>query len=161
VTAVYLDPRWTGHQDPQYDYALLRVAHQQVAGRLVGVQDVTGANVVRLAPRDGLPVTDVAYDAGIDDRPITCTTPAYYTGPFPSFNCHGYVGGSSGSPWLAHLPGTSLTAVRGVIGGLHQGGCFEYTSYSARFTPDIFRLLHRADAGGPADVAPPAGSDGC
>ena len=161
VTAAYLDQRWVQRQDTQFDYAILRVGHQQVKGQLRGLQDVTGGNELRLAPRIGLPITDVAYNAGINDQPITCTTPAYYTQRFPTFNCHGYVGGSSGSPWLARLPGSSKLAVRGVIGGLHQGGCFDYTSYSPLFTAAARQLLQRAVAGGHSDVAPAAGSDGC
>ena len=112
-------------------------------------------------PGAGSTITDVAYNAGIDDRPVACTVPTYRTMGYPSFNCHGYVGGSSGSPWLSRQPGRRLDVVRGVIGGLHQGGCYEYTSYSPLFTPDVRRLLVRVIHGGHPDVAPEPGSDGC
>lgn len=161
VTHAYVDPDWSRSQDPQHDYAVLQVAHQRHGGRTVGIEDVTGANALGQAPSDGRTITDVAYNSGIDDQPITCTTTAYYTDGFPSFNCHGYVGGSSGSPWLATLPGSDRSVVVGVIGGLHQGGCYEYTSYSSAFGPDVYALLFRATLGLHPDTVPDAGSDGC
>ena len=161
VTRAYADPRWIRSQDPRYDYAILVVADQTVDGRRSGVEDVTGANVLGRAPRPGQSVTDVAYNSGIGDRPITCTATVSYTDGFPGFDCHGYVGGSSGSPWLSAVPGTGLTEVEGVIGGLHQGGCYEYTSYSSAFTWQVYKLVLRAALDLPADVVPVAGSDGC
>jgi len=161
VTRAYVDPRWVRDQDPQYDYAILEVADQSVDGRRTGVEDVTGANILGRAPHAGQSVTDVAYNSGIDDRPVKCTTTVYYTGGFPGFNCHGFVGGSSGSPWLSEVPGTGLTEVDGLIGGLHQGGCYEYTSYSPAFTWQAYKLVLRASLGLRPDVVPVAGSDGC
>lgn len=155
ITAAYVDPKWLTGQDPRYDYALLRVAP-------VGstrIQDVTGANTLGTAPTVGAAITDIAYNAGRDDDPIRCTTSAYRTAGYPSFNCHGYVGGSSGSPWLTR--GSGRKTVRGVIGGLHQGGCFEYTSYSSPFTWAVYRLLARAARDESPDVVPVAGGDGC
>ncbi len=157
VTHVYLDPAWVRSQDPQHDYAILQVASRHA----VRIQDVTGANVLGRAPRSGTRITDVAYNAGILDRPVRCTTSTYWTAGYPTFNCHGFVGGSSGSPWLTTVPGTHMRIVRAVIGGLHQGGCYEYTSYSAAFTGDIVRLLVRASLGIHPDSAPDPGGDGC
>ncbi|HEU5268077.1 MAG TPA: trypsin-like peptidase domain-containing protein [Jatrophihabitans sp.] len=157
VTGAYVDARWRVNQDPHYDYALLRVAP---AGA-VHLQDVTGAHLLGVAARSGETITDIAYNAGRDDDPIRCTTTAYRTDGYPSFNCHGYVGGSSGSPWLTVLFGGRLTIVRGVIGGLHQGGCFEYTSYSSPFTWRVYGLLARASRHAPPDVVPEPGGDGC
>lgn len=161
VRHAYVDPRWIKSQDPRYDVALLQVADHRHGRRTVDVQDVTGANLLLPRPRPGERITDVAYNYGIGDQPITCTTRAYYTNEYPSFNCHGFVGGSSGSPWLTSSPDTHITYVRGVIGGLHQGGCYEYTSYSAPFSTDVFRLLARATIGHDPDTVPQAGSDGC
>jgi hypothetical protein len=157
VTHAYVSPQWIADQDPQHDYAILQVARH---GRRA-VQDVTGGNVLGLAPWPGMPIRDVAYNAGIDDQPIQCRVRVYYTAGFPSFNCHGYVGGSSGSPWLFQAPFTHRTFVVGVIGGLHQGGCYEYTSYSPAFRGDEYRLLLRAVLGQHPDIVPEAGSDGC
>jgi hypothetical protein len=161
VQSAYVDPAWLTSQDTRYDYAILRVAKQDRAGRQVGVQDVTGGNVLAFAPPTGTRVTDVAYNEGLDDQPITCATTAYRDQGFPAFNCHGYVGGSSGSPWLVRIPGTHLTTVVGLIGGLHQGGCYEYTSYSSSFTGRADALLLRASLHARPDTVPVAGSDGC
>jgi hypothetical protein len=155
VLSAYLPPQWLSGQDPHYDYAFLRVRRQWRRGSLLGVQDFTGANSLGLAPGSGWKVTDVAYNSGRNDDPVHCTTQVYYARGYPAFDCHGYVGGSSGSPWLNH------GYVDGVIGGLHQGGCFEYTSYSSPFTSQIDDLWWRATQSGPGDVAPAPGSDGC
>ncbi|WP_328459527.1 trypsin-like serine peptidase [Streptomyces sp. NBC_00448] len=161
VTHAYIDPRWAGGQDPHYDYAILQVADQSIGGVKTAIQDVTGGNVLAPAPRAGRSITDVAYNSGIDDLPIHCATTATYTDGFPGFNCHGFVGGSSGSPWLAKVPGTHVTEVVGVIGGLYQGGCYEYTSYSSPLTWQADKLILRATLGQHPDVVPAAGSDGC
>ncbi|MFT4084877.1 MAG: trypsin-like peptidase domain-containing protein [Nocardioides sp.] len=189
VTAAYVDRAWIEDQDPQHDYAILTVAdrtdgtgkvdrtgarhghsarHSDRHRHATRLQDVTGANVLGLAPRDGTTITDIAYNYGIDDLPVTCTTTTYTTDGYPTFDCSGYVGGSSGSPWLttvrhgrANGHGRQVRVVTGVIGGLHQGGCVDYTSYSSSFTRDVHRLLARADAHEPGDLAPEPGSDGC
>lgn len=122
VTHAYVDPAWIAHQDPQHDYALLQVADQSRDGRRRHLEDVTGGNVLGIAPWPGRPITDIAYNAGINDAPIRCAAPTYGTAGYPSINCHGFVGGSSGSPWLVPMPGTARHFVVGVIGGLHQGG---------------------------------------
>jgi hypothetical protein len=161
VVHAYVDPSWTASQDPQHDYAILQIAHQQQGRHSVGIEDVTGGNRLGLAPRSGEQITDVAYNAGVDDQPIECRAPVYYSDGYPAFNCHGYVGGSSGSPWITSIPGTHTSFVRGVIGGLHQGGCYEYTSYSSAFSSDVYRLLVRATRHLHPDTVPKAGSDGC
>jgi hypothetical protein len=151
VTRVYVDPAWTRDQDPQHDVALLRVAPR--GGQQI--EDRTAAAVLTRAPAAGMPVTVDGYVAGSGGRPITCTAPVYYTSGFPSFDCAGYADGVSGGPWL-----TGAHAV-GVVGGLHQGGCTDSTSYSPAFGADTFALLARAQAGGRGDIAPIPGSDGC
>lgn len=155
VAAAYVPPQWKQGQDAQHDYAILRMQPKHLNGHRQAIQDVTGANRLALAPRIGEQVTGVAYNKGFDDKPIRCTVPAYYTRHYPAFDCHGYVIGSSGSPWLHD--GT----VVGVIGGLHQGGCTEHTSYSSHFRADVYDLVQRAEQGGAGDRAPSPGRDGC
>jgi hypothetical protein len=161
VVGAYVSPQWTRSQDPQHDYAILAVAPRTVDGHRTQLQQVTGANLLGVAPPTGTTITDLAYNGGVGGAAITCTVPVYYTDGFPGFNCHGYVGGSSGSPWLARLGPSHAYAVVGLIAGLHQGGCYEYTSYSPALHLDAYQLLLRASSGGPADTVPPAGSDGC
>lgn len=161
VVHAYLPPAWQQRQDPKHDYAILQVADQTRHGRRVGVQDVAPGSILALAPRSGDRITDIAYNEGISDRPVRCSVPIYLTHGYPTFSRHGYVGGSSGSPWLTRLPGTDGRVVRGVIGGLHQGGCYDYTSYSSPFGVDIYRLYLRAVGHIHPDIAPVAGGDGC
>lgn len=161
-TAAYVDPSWLRDQDPQHDYAILRLASQLSNGRQVGVQDVVGGgSLIAPAARTGQKLTVPAYPAGIDDQPIDCTVTVYRTDGYPSFDCAGYFGGTSGAPWLVATTDHSTWLVAGVIGGLHQGGCVDYTSYSSAFSLDSYRLWLRAALGLPPDRLPVAGSDGC
>jgi hypothetical protein len=69
------------------------------------------------------------------------------------------VDGTSGSPWLVDTP-TQPTIV-GLIAGLHQGGCYPWTSYSPPLGARAHAVYERAARGATPDVAPRAGSDGC
>jgi len=84
VTHAYVDRAWITSQDPRDDFAFLQVAHQERDSRSVGVQDVTGANVLLSKPWPGERITDIAYNAGKDDQPIRCTIRVYYTAGYPS-----------------------------------------------------------------------------
>lgn len=162
VTGVWVDPAWTDHQDPRADVAVLRVADQTFPrGVFVSVQQVTGGERLGTAPPSGTHVTDVAYNSGIDDSPVSCTTTTRVQDGFPAFDCAGYVGGSSGSPWLATDPVTGGTEVRGVIGGPHQGGCLDSTSYSAPFGGAVAELVRAAASGLRPTGAPTPGGSGC
>jgi V8-like Glu-specific endopeptidase len=160
VQRVWVDPRWISSQNPQDDYAFLQVAPRRIDGHIRNVQDLTGGSDLGWAPGDGAKITDIAYPYGINDAPIKCTTHIVYTAGYPTFNCHGYPGGTSGSPFLAFHPGRA-TAVVGLIGGLHQGGCYEWNSFSSPFGARIHRTYGRAVRGAPADTVPTAGGDGC
>lgn len=160
VEHAYVAAQWQTQHNTQDDFAILQLADQTRGGRSVRVQDVTGANLLATAPAPGETITDIAYNGGAD-RPVSCTVPTYRTDGYPAFNCDGFVGGSSGSPWLSSIPGTHLRAVRGVIGGLHQGGCYSYTSYSSRFTVAVYAVYARAVFGLHPDDVSPAGGDGC
>lgn len=161
VLHAYLAPGWLKDQDPRQDVAILQLAPRTVRGRRVEIQNAVGANLLGSAPKRDTLITDIVYNAGSGDRPITCTTRSYLTSGYPTFNCGGYVGGSSGSPWLSGVPGSRLHVVRGVIGGLNQGGCYDYTSYSSPFGADVAKLYLRAVTRQHPDSAPNAGSDGC
>ena len=160
TTRVWVSPRWTAHGDTQQDYAFLQVAPQRIHGRLRNVEAVTGANLLGLAPRTGTLVTDPAYPGGVDDAPITCTARITYTQGYPTFDCYGYFGGTSGSPFLIERPGRP-GVVTGVIGGLHQGGCYDWNSFSSAFGAETVRTYLRAILGRRSDLAPQAGGDGC
>jgi hypothetical protein len=151
VRRVYVDAAWRARQDPQHDLAILQVApHGDTE-----VEDVTGASELGTAPAPGTAVTVVGYVAGSGGAPLRCTTHTYDTHGFPAVDCPDFADGVSGGPWLhgRHLVGTT--------GGLHQGGCTPATSYSAAFGRAAAHLLARAEAGGPGDIAPIPGNDGC
>lgn len=162
VKAAYVDKRWLANQNPQADYAFLTMQPQQRQGHVVNIEDVVGGN--RLVIDRGFHnwTVVVGYPAGVGGRPIICANETYDHNGYPAFNCHGYVGGTSGGPFLVNFnPSTQTGSVDGVIGGLHQGGCFEYTSYSSYFTVGTALVYYRAVHGGPGDMVPKAGSDGC
>ncbi len=161
VREAYVDPAWLANQDPRHDYAILRLDHQQWHGRWSGVQDVVGANVLGLAPQPGTAVTVDGYAFGINDRPLSCSEAVGQSDGYPTLDCNGLPAGTSGGPWLLRTPFPPLTLTVGVIGGLHQGGCTDATSYSAPFTWQVYFLWLRALLGAPGDLVPFPGSDGC
>ena len=159
VTAVHVEPKWVTRQDPHADVAFLTVAPQTIDGKRTEIEQVTGAYTLGSTPGKGVKITVTGYPAGTTNNPITCTTTTYLTDAYPSFDCRGYVDGTSGSPWLRVTKhGTQIV---GVIGGLNQGGCVDYTSYSSPLAKDADDAYARADDDAPADVAPQPGGDGC
>ena len=159
VTGAYVEPGWVSGQDTDEDVAVLRVAPRVIGGREVTVQDVAGSNPLGTRAEPDLTITDVAYNNGSDTRHV-CTARVYTSKGAPAFDCDGFVGGSSGSPWLAPDTNGVLT-VRGLIGGVNQGGCSASTSFSSPIDAGVVALVHRADAGGHGDSVPSAGASGC
>jgi hypothetical protein len=159
VTGVHLAPGWLHGRDPHDDFAFLTVAPQRIHGRMEGIEQVTGAYQLGGVPRSGSPITVTGYPAGSDDRPISCRTKVFFTGDFPSFDCRGYVDGTSGSPWLVHTAGATL--VVGLIGGKNQGGCVDSRSYSPPLTQAARQAYARACDRDVSDVAPRPAGDGC
>jgi V8-like Glu-specific endopeptidase len=160
VTGAYLDPDWLTAQDPRRDYAFLTVAPRNIQGRWTNVESVTGGNLLGSIPHRGERISVPGVPRGTDDAPLTCTTTVYFRGIFPAFDCDPYVDGTSGSPWLAAAPDGGQEVV-GVIGGLHQGGCHSWTSYSSRLGAHARAAYRRAVAESTPDIAPRPGADGC
>jgi len=160
VTAAYVESRWLSRQDQRADIAFLTVAPRVINGVSTEIEQVTGAYQLGPTAVRGERVTVSGYPAGSVNDPITCTARVYLTKRFPSFDCRGFIGGTSGSPWLRVTKhGTEIV---GVIGGLYQGGCYDYTSYSSRLAGDADSAYGRAsEQREPADVAPRPGDDGC
>lgn len=104
-------------------------------------------------------MTVPAYVLGSHDEPVTCTAPTYDHAGYPAFNCNRYADGTSGAPWLVRTGRT--WEVVGVIGDLHQGGCYPWTSYTAPFDAATQRLALQAASGGLASTFPTPGGDGC
>lgn len=159
VTAAYGDPEWMSRQDPQRDWAFLTVADRTIGGKARTLQSVTGGHRLDDTAQPGSLVTVIGYALGHDDEALRCRAAVYRHAGYPAFDCGGFVGGTSGSPWLQRTRGGFV--VVGDIGGLHQGGCTPSTSYSPPLGAPAQRALRRAARGQHPDVFPPAGSDGC
>ena len=159
VTAAHIEPKWAARQDPDGDVAFLTVAPRTINGVLTSIERAAGSYDLGSTATPGQKVTVTGYPAGGANNPITCTAKTYLTKAFPALDCRGYVSGTSGTPWLsATQHGTEIV---GVIGGLNQGGCHDYTSYSSPLARDADDAYHRAAEHAPADVAPQPGGDGC
>ncbi len=153
VSAVYLDPRWIGEQDPQADYAIVRVAGDSDANLLAAAG---GGLTLGTAPAAGSPVTVTGYPMGEGGSALACRGSTEWSPQgFPSLACGGLTDGFSGAPWV------SGSTVTGLVGGLDGGGCDDDVSYSPRFDDRIARLLARAEAGGRGDAAPAALESDC
>lgn len=161
VGRAWVSPSWVRAQDPQQDYAILQVADRVIDGVRVHLRSVTGGNRLGLAAASGTTVSIPAYPTGIGDAPLTCTTRTFDEHGFPGFRCGGYVGGTSGAPWLSATDRPGVRQVVGIIGGLHQGGCRADTSYSSRLDVAVIILMIRAVLDLPGDDVPARGTDGC
>lgn len=152
VSTVYLDPRWVSEQDPQADYAIVRVTSDSGLSRLIADGD---GLTLGSAPAAGSPVTVTGYPMGEGGGAVACRGATQWSPDgFPSLACAGLTDGFSGAPWV------SGSTVTGLVGGLDGGGCDDDVSYSPRFDGRITGLLARAEAGGSGDAAPAAlGSD--
>jgi V8-like Glu-specific endopeptidase len=159
VIAVHGATGWLKNHDTQNDYAFLVVGPRTINGKVTQIQDVTGGNQLGNAAVAGETVTVPAYARGSDDQPLTCTIKVYLDDGFPAFNCNPYPGGTSGSPWLVSTAHGDV--VVGVIGGLHQGGCHTYTSYSSAFSTTTWRTYATSAEGLPTTPFPGSGSNGC
>jgi V8-like Glu-specific endopeptidase len=159
VTGAYGAPGWLRHRDPRDDWAFLTVARRRWHGRLETLQQVTGAHRLGAPASRRDRVTVIGYGVGHGGTPIRCTAPVYVHRGYPAFDCGGFVGGTSGSPWLRRT--TTGWVVAGEIAGLQQGGCTPSTSYSPALGPAARRTLQRAGRGNAPEQFPPAGSDGC
>jgi V8-like Glu-specific endopeptidase len=159
VTAAYVERRWEARQDPDGDVAFLTVAPHIVDGVRTEIEQVTGAYTLGATAVAGQRVTVIGYPAGGANDPITCTNVVYLTAKFPSFDCRGFVDGTSGSPWLRTT--RRGTAIVGLIGGPNQGGCHDYTSYSAELRAEADTAYARASGDRSPDVAPQPRGDGC
>lgn len=157
VTAVFVNPAWESDHAPPDDIAILRVAESDTETGSRKLQDVTGSNPLGATPAASTTVTVQGFNLGIDDHAISCASGLGVLRGNPTFRCDGYVGGSSGSPWLV-TGADGVTRVTGVIGGLNEGGCTNQTSFSPVFDTNVQGLLARAEHSGiEGDTLPTAG----
>ena len=139
--------RWLQRGDPDMDFAFAAV--QVMGGRRIA--DVVGANTLEINQGPGIQVVIAGYPAKENypaDRPVGCAGRASRQSRTQMrFDCHGFYGGTSGSPWLSDYDAHTQTGhVVGVIGGYQEGGSEEWRSYSPLFTDAVAHLLDTADA---------------
>ncbi|HET9080842.1 MAG TPA: serine protease [Trebonia sp.] len=151
-------PQWANSADPNYDVGF--VVLQSLNGQ--NIQQVLGAN--RLGYDSGyqylVRVTGYPDSA---ETPITCVNwTSRESATQLRFNCGGYTGGTSGSPWVTHYnPKSGTGTIVGVIGGYEQGGYTPSVSYSAYFGSGVQQLYQQAISGGTAagpTLTPAAGA---
>ncbi|MCO6009893.1 trypsin-like serine protease [Actinoallomurus purpureus] len=142
---------WKARADPDLDFGFIILAKDPATGK--NVADVTGSN--RLTPNTALPeaVHVVGYPASgtsSNDRAIQCDTTAIHRFKYQlAFDCDGFTGGTSGSPWLwKYDPVKRQGKVVGVLGGYHQGGDTSRRSYSSLLDGDIAGLRDQAEKAG-------------
>jgi V8-like Glu-specific endopeptidase len=161
VMHAYADPGWIDHQDPDRDFVILQVADADRNGTPARLETVTGGNYLGASPPTGASVAVIAYNSGVSDRPTSCVAVVRYENGYPTFDCPGFSGGTSGSPWLTWDPVARHYIVHAVIGGPKGGGCVDSTSYSPPFDDAITSLLSRAATGTGGDSLPKPRDDGC
>jgi hypothetical protein len=155
VTGAYVSQRWIQHQDPQADFAFLTLSPQDSSGKTRTVQSVVGGNQLVIDQQLPRQTVVVGYPAGSGGQPVICLNQASARAGYPAFRCGGFVGGTSGGPWLADYNAqTGHGELYGVTGGRHQGGCVNWVSYSSSFNADTMAVYQQAVAGQQPDVVP-------
>lgn len=144
VTAALVEPQWEADRDPQADIAFLVVAPRRINGATRQIEQVTGAYALGETAGRGQRVSITGSPAGGANNPIRCAATVYLTAGYPTFDCRGFVNGTSGSPWLRVT--SHGTQVVGVIGGLNEGGEHDYTSYSSPLGADVDATYVRASS---------------
>ncbi|MEU9116828.1 trypsin-like serine protease [Streptomyces sp. NPDC048483] len=161
VDRIYIDQRYYDlgtNAGARWDYAVVRLAARKDGA---AVEEVTGGYDLR--PYPGYrhhEVRLIGYPGNSDTthpKPLDCTSATHrYTstdpaapGTFLEIACAGYIGGTSGGPFLVRdVTGYALI---GVIGGYHTGGDLPDVSYSSYFTLDTLLLyLHAVSGDAPA-----------
>jgi V8-like Glu-specific endopeptidase len=138
-------PGWLDSADPDLDVGF--VVLEPHDGK--NIQDILGAN--RLAVDSGYQyrVRVTGYPASVD-APITCRNlTSEYSPTQLQFDCGGFTGGTSGSPWVTKFDARSRTGtIVGVIGGYQEGGDTAAISYSSYLSTAIQQLYAEATAAG-------------
>ncbi|MBZ4323602.1 trypsin-like peptidase domain-containing protein [Streptomyces huiliensis] len=163
VEAIYIDQRYYDlgtDGGARWDYTVVRLGDRSDG---TPVERVTGGfdllfhpgyrhSDVRLIGYPGN--SDTKYPKPLDCRSSTSrytSTDPKAPGDFLEIPCAGYVGGTSGGPFLIRGVGGRSVLI-GVIGGYHTGGDTPDVSYSSYFTEDLLDLYLDAVHG-----EPPAG----
>jgi V8-like Glu-specific endopeptidase len=143
--AVFVDQRWAQGADPDYDVGFVALSAQDNRS----IQAVLGANQIAFGVRARQYVWVAGYPSDAD-APVTCRnwTSQDDAGNL-QFDCDGFFGGTSGSPWLTGFDAVTHTGkIVGIIGGYQEGGDTDKISYSSYLSAGIQRLYAHAEAAG-------------
>jgi len=150
VKRLLVAPQWISGSDPSLDVGFVTLEPHDGQN----IEDVLGAN--QLGTDSGYQnlVRVTGYPASAD-APITCVNwTSRQSASQLRFECGGFTGGTSGSPWVTHFdPRTHSGTIVGVIGGYQEGGDTAAISYSSYLGAGVQRLYQEAIA----DQAPAAG----
>ncbi len=137
-------PQWENSSDPAYDVGFIVLKPDD--GK--NIEDVLGANQLGIDPGYTNLVRVTGYPAS-EDAPVTCVNwTSRQSRSQLRFDCAGFTGGTSGSPWVTHFdPKTRTGTIVGVLGGYQEGGSTEAISYSSYLGPEVGQLYRQAVAG--------------
>lgn len=138
-------PQWADSADPDYDVGFIVL--QPHDGQ--NIQQVLGADQLGYDTRYQYLVRVTGYPSSAG-TPISCVNwTSMQSATQLSFDCDGYTGGTSGSPWVTGFdPRTRTGTIVGVIGGYQQGGDTPSVSYSAYFGSGVQQLYQQATGQG-------------
>ncbi|MFI9028270.1 trypsin-like serine protease [Streptomyces sp. NPDC053560] len=176
--SIFKDPGYTGTKKSEENYTDVDVAFLATEPRSDGKKAEQVVGAIPLGFNTGFDHSVQAigypylYGGGHykpKQDPLSCTTPMkrYQTGNtrdsggrlwrggvFSEIHCDGYVGGTSGGPFIT--AGGESAKLVGVTGGWMTGGHNANISYSSYFDGDVKRIYDAAKAGKqPASINPP------
>jgi V8-like Glu-specific endopeptidase len=136
-------PQWENSSDPDYDVGFIVLKPHD--GK--NIEEVLGANQLGINPGYMNLVRVTGYPAS-RDAPVTCVSQTSRQSQSQlRFDCDGFTGGTSGSPWVTHFDPRTLTGtIVGVLGGYQEGGSTEAISYSSYLGPEVEQLYRQAVA---------------
>jgi V8-like Glu-specific endopeptidase len=136
-------PQWENSSDPDYDVGFIVL--KPYDGK--NIEEVLGANQLGIDPGYKNLVRVTGYPASAD-APVTCTSwTSKQSESQLRFDCGGFTGGTSGSPWVSRFnPLTRTGTIVGVLGGYQEGGSTEAISYSSYLGPEVEQLYRQAAA---------------
>ena len=138
-------PQWANSADPDFDVGF--VVLQPYDGE--NIQQVLGASQLGFDSGYQHLVRVTGYPSSAE-TPITCVNwTSRQSATQLRFDCGGYTGGTSGSPWVTQFDAQSGTGtIVGVIGGYQEGGNTSTVSYSAYLGSGIHQLYEQAVSDG-------------
>ncbi len=143
VKQLLVAPQWISESDPGLDVGFVTLEPHDGQN----IQDVLGANQLGTDSGYQYLVRVTGYPASAD-APITCINwTSRQSASQLRFDCGGFTGGTSGSPWVTHFnPRTRNGNIVGVIGGYQEGGDTAAISYSSHLGAAVQRLYQQAVA---------------